>query len=163
VHGVVNSHKLAIGSNDSRLLRKKFLPAETGVLEALLKWKPHTLLPAQAALDSIAILHQRFFNLLAHVARMRRAESCYLTIPARAEFLAKTLQTEELPKCLKMFRKARAGAVDSCCVEELAPGFVREQNDQAQFPTALEMPEYFASDMLLILCHYDTGSFRPKF
>src|SRR5262249_36947017 len=94
---------------------------------------------------------------------MWRAQGCYLTIPARAEFLAKTLQTEELPQRLKMFRKARAGAVDFCCVEELAPGFVREQSDRAQFAAVFKMPKDFSGDVLLILCHCDTGSFRAVF
>src|SRR5262249_36214800 len=149
--------------NDGRLLCEKFAPTETYVLKPLLQRVPHALLPTQAALDSVAILHQRFFDFLAHFARMRRAEDGHLSIPTRAEFLAKALQAEELPQGLKMFGRARASAIDFCYIEELAPRFASEQSDGAQFAAALEMSKDFASNVFLIFCGNVARSFRTIF
>jgi len=113
------------------LLGEEFIPAEAYIFEPLLQGKPCTLVPAQAVLDGIAILHQRFLDFLAHFLRVGSAQRCHLAIPPRAELLAKTLQPEESAQRIEMLGKARALIGYFRLLQELAPGLVREQGKGA--------------------------------
>src|SRR2546427_3561760 len=50
-----------------------------------------------------------------------------------------------------MFREARAGIFDLCCIDEVAPGLVSEKREGAELAATFEMGEDFARDAILIL------------
>src|SRR6266852_3292718 len=137
-HRDVDSRELALGTNYRRLFSEEFVPPEADIFKLLLQRKPHVLLPVQAVFDGIAILHQRFLELLSHFARMGSAKGRNLAIPPCAEILAKALKPEELTQGEKMLEEARARVVHFRLFQELAPGLVGEQGERAQLAAGLK-------------------------
>src|SRR6266403_1691421 len=136
-HGTVDASQLAIGTNYRGLFSEEFIPPEADVFKPLLQRKPGVLLPAQAVLDGLAILHQCLLDLLADFARMGSTKSRHLAIPPGAEILAKTLEAEEL-----------------------APGLVREKCERAQLAACFHMRQDFAGNAFLLSDRRKVGSFR---
>src|SRR5260370_2505484 len=100
-----------MGTTYRRLVSEHFIPPEADVFKLLLQRKPHVLLPVQAVFDGVAILHQRFLEILSHFARMGSAQSGHLAIPPCPEILAKALKPEELAQGGKMPKRPRASVV----------------------------------------------------
>ena len=160
VHRDVDPCQLAVGTNDRRLFREKFIPAKTDVLKPPLQWNPGALLPAQAVFDGVAILHQRLLDLFAHFMRMRSAKRRHLAIPPRSEILAKALEPEELAQCVKVLGKSRARVVHFRLLQELAPRLVREQGQGAELAAVLKVYEDFAGNAFLLFDSRTFGSLR---
>ena len=93
IDGFADAHQFAVSANDRGLFGKKFFPAKAEVFELLLQWEPGVLVPAEAVLDGITKLHERFLDFFAHFARGRRAEGSHLTVPAAGEVLAQVHET----------------------------------------------------------------------
>src|SRR5258707_15042 len=120
-------------------------------------------MPGEAVFDGIAKLHQGFFDFLAHFAGGRCAEGGHLAVPAASEVLAQVHEARKLAQGLKMFREARAGVLDSRCLDELAPNLVSEPREGAKLAAILEMGEDFVRDALLILERMLTRKLRAIF
>src|SRR5258708_11645046 len=107
----MNSRKLSLRTNYCWLFGQKLIPAETGVFQPLLQRAPRSLLPVEAIHNGIAILHQCFFQLHAHLARMGSTQRRHLAIPAQAEIFANPFQPEKLPQCLEVLWLTRFSVV----------------------------------------------------
>ncbi len=151
IDGFADAQQFAIGANNGRLFGKKLFPAKTEILELLLQREPGVLMPAEAILDGITKLHERFFDFFAHFAGRRRAEGGHLAVPAAGEVLAQVHEARKLAQGLKMFGEARASVFYFCRFDELAPSLVREERERAKLSAILEMDEDFAREAFLIL------------
>src|SRR5207302_7514903 len=138
-NGLAKAQQFAFRSHDRGLLGKKFLPTKTEVLKLLLKREPSALMPAQTVFHRIAVLHERFFDFLAHLRGRRSAERSHLAVPAHGQLSAQVCKARQRVQCAKMLEQARATATHLCRVNELAPGLVREQRKRAEFAALFEM------------------------
>ena len=103
-------------------------------------------MPAQAVLDGIAELQERFFHFLAHLRGWRGTERGHLAVPTRGKFATVIFQARQCVQGAEMFEHARASATHFCGVNELAPGFVRKENERTKFAALLDVAKNFRGD-----------------
>ena len=125
-----DAHQFTVRAYDRGLFGQELLPAKSEVFELLFEREPGVLIPAEAIIDGIAKLHQRFLDFFAHVRRRECPEDRHLAVPAAGEVLTKSLEVRQFPQCVEMFREARVRVVHPCGFYEMAPGFVREQRER---------------------------------
>jgi hypothetical protein len=133
-------------AHDRGLFGKKFLPAKTEVPKLLLEREPGAFMPAQAIVNRIAILHERFFHFFAHLRGGRSAERRHLAVPARPKLPTLVCQASQRVQCAKMLEQSRACSIYLCRINKLVPGFVRKQRKGTEFAALFEMAQDFRGD-----------------
>src|SRR5260370_15721241 len=133
------------------------------MFELLLQRQPGVVVREEAVLDGMAKLDELFFNCFAHFAGGRRAEGCHLTVPAAGEVLPQVHETCKLAQGLKVLRETRAGILDLCCFDEVAPSLVSEKREGTELASTFEMDEDFASNAFLILKRMFIRKLRAEF
>src|SRR2546429_485906 len=95
-------------------LQQKFFPAKREVGKLLLERKPCRSMPTEAILDGIAVLHECFFRLCAHLRGRRCAKRGHLAVPPRRKLAAQIFELGQRVQGAKMLERARATAVHLC-------------------------------------------------